>query len=227
LDGQQFDDLTRKLAGGLSRRSALKGLVAGAAVAIGWRRSTAAVTQAQCGNTVCIADPTVCPEGCGCCAFGNGNSRCMPPDLCIRLGGEVTCPEGQVFDPEAGGCVDVCAVAGSQCDTGMVCSGGSCQGNGVCTTGDFSNNGCGGPGCGAPQNACLTDTEGAFICAGSVNCGSITFCPNGSSDCPSGFACLPGGGGCGGNTCQPICTGPAGATVHAATTVDGDFNSGR
>jgi hypothetical protein len=153
----------------------------------------------------------------------------MPPDQCRRLGGEVTCPEGQVFDSEVGGCVDVCAVAGSECDTGMVCSGGSCQGNGVCTTGDFSNYGCGGPACGANQNACLTDTEGAFICAGNLaGCGGATFCPNGSSDCPTGFICLPGGGGCGGNTCQPICPSTMGtAAVRAAATVDGEFNSGR
>ncbi len=83
MDGNRFDDLSRKLATGMSRRGALKGIAAGLLGALGLRGSAAAqVSQAFCGNVVCAANPGVCKPGCVCCVYRNGNSRCRPPQDC-------------------------------------------------------------------------------------------------------------------------------------------------
>jgi uncharacterized protein YndB with AHSA1/START domain len=131
MDGQRFDELTRRFAFGTSRRRVLKGLAAGVAggVATMLGRSRAdAQTQASCGNVVCAGNPGVCNEGCVCCVFGNGNSRCLAPATCQRLGGEVesVCSEGQPCDTGNsclgfclnGACLDVCAAGGKACVDG-------------------------------------------------------------------------------------------------------------
>jgi hypothetical protein len=83
MDGNRFDDLSRRLAAGVSRRQAVKGAVAGLLGAIGLRGAAdAQVTQVYCGNVVCGSNPGVCKPGCVCCVWSNGNSRCMPPGSC-------------------------------------------------------------------------------------------------------------------------------------------------
>ncbi len=83
MDGNRFDDMSRKLAAGVSRRAAVKAAAAALLGAIGVRRVAGAqVTQATCGNVVCASNPGICKPGCVCCAFSNGNSRCMPPGNC-------------------------------------------------------------------------------------------------------------------------------------------------
>lgn len=83
MEDRNFDDLTRTLARGLSRRSAVKVAVAGLLGALGHRAGAdAQVSQAFCGNVVCATDPGVCNDGCVCCGFPNGNSRCRPADKC-------------------------------------------------------------------------------------------------------------------------------------------------
>ncbi len=89
MDGDRFDDLSRKLATAVSRRHAVKGAVAGLLGAIGLRKAAdAQVTQAACGNVVCYNWRTqtvdvACNPGCVCCIYANGNSRCTPPGLCF------------------------------------------------------------------------------------------------------------------------------------------------
>jgi len=82
VDQRRFDVLTRALAAPRTRRGFLGSLAAlTAGLAVG-RPTDAQVTQAQCGNKVCAANPGVCAPGCVCCVFGNGNSRCVPPGTC-------------------------------------------------------------------------------------------------------------------------------------------------
>jgi len=83
MDDRRFDDLTRRLAHSVSRRTAMKGGVAAVLGAFGLRgRAAAQVTQAQCGNVTCKNNPGKCNPGCVCCVYGNGNSRCRPPGTC-------------------------------------------------------------------------------------------------------------------------------------------------
>ena len=80
MDGNQFDDLSRKLAIGISRRRAVAGVLAGLLGALGLvKAADAQVTQAQCGNKVCAANPGICTNSCVCCVYSNGNPRCRPP----------------------------------------------------------------------------------------------------------------------------------------------------
>src|SRR5215217_6954195 len=124
MDGDRFDRITRSLASGASRRRVLKGIAGGIAAgfaAVAGRReeAEAQVTQAQCGNVVCAANPGACADGCVCCVFSNGNSRCMPPGNCT---GTPTCGPGEIFDPVAG-CVstgDIC-FGEEDCPPGFTC----------------------------------------------------------------------------------------------------------
>ena len=102
MDGNRFDALTRMLAERrLSRRAALAG-AAGILAAGAGRNVGAQVSQVQCGNKICAHDPGVCNDGCVCCTYSNGNSRCRPPGTCAP--GTVACPHGQVIGP-SGACV--------------------------------------------------------------------------------------------------------------------------
>jgi uncharacterized protein YndB with AHSA1/START domain len=133
MDGHRFDELTKRFAFGTSRRRVVKGLaggiVAGAAALLGRSQADAQqVTQAYCGNATCTGHPGVCNDGCVCCVWSNGNSRCMPPANCQRLGGEVetSCIEGQPCDNGSGcpgyclegSCVDICSAVGKTCVDG-------------------------------------------------------------------------------------------------------------
>jgi uncharacterized protein YndB with AHSA1/START domain len=116
------------LASGASRRRVLKGiaggLAAGFAAAVGRREEAEAqVSQARCGNQICASNPGGCNDGCVCCVYGNGNSRCRPPGECGS--GTETCGPGEVVDPVAG-CIpsdlpyDICT-SQADCDPGFIC----------------------------------------------------------------------------------------------------------
>jgi hypothetical protein len=236
VDVEQFDRVAKAIGRGNSRRRLLAGLLGVALAAPFARLEADARPKGKRRSQVAAADE--CKRDGKTC---KKNSQCCSNNCARGTGGGSTGHSEGVCAPAcqtAADCGDPCAVscvqgtctntpslgAGAACGTGRVCSGGACTGNGVCTTGDFSNFGCGGAGCGLFASACLTDSEGAFICAGNIDCGTATFGPNGSSDCPPGFICLTGGDGCGGNTCQPICGG-AGATRVRAAEADGNgFN---
>lgn len=82
MDGNRFDDLTRRLAAGASRRSVITGAAAALLGALGVREAASQATQASCGNMTCRSNPGVCRPGCVCCVYANGNSRCRPPGTC-------------------------------------------------------------------------------------------------------------------------------------------------
>ena len=85
MDPRRFDSLTRALAAPKSRRGFLGSLAALGAGLLGSRTAEAQVTQAQCGNKVCAAKPGACTNGCVCCVWDNGNSRCVPPGSCSGM----------------------------------------------------------------------------------------------------------------------------------------------
>ena len=79
------------------------GLAGGALAAAGvlpTRRAKALVSQAQCSNKSCKNNPAVCTNGCVCCVYANGNSRCRPPGTCSS--GQTVCPPGLVLDAVRG-----------------------------------------------------------------------------------------------------------------------------
>ena len=91
MEDRHFDNLTRTLARGLSRRSAVKVAAAGLLGALGQRAGAGAqVTQAQCGNQLCASSPGSCKPGCVCCVYPNGVSRCRPPQECTAPGSVAT-----------------------------------------------------------------------------------------------------------------------------------------
>lgn len=104
MDDNRFDDLSRRLARGVSRRQALTGLAAGVAGMLGPFGAPAAgapSAQANCGNVVCGSNPGRCKPGCVCCVYPNGNSRCRPPGTCAPGTETGTSP-----DPVDGGWTD-------------------------------------------------------------------------------------------------------------------------
>jgi hypothetical protein len=186
VDGQRFDELTKRIAAGVPRRRVIKGLaggaVAGAAALL--RRSGAdaqRVTQAYCGNYVCKDDPSVCRDGCECCVFGNGNSRCMPPQDCARYGGTSCDESGQ------------CGTGSNTCSGGVVpCD----QGLPAC-----------GPG--ADECVCVLTTEGDSFCSSDGRCADCMVDADCENEFGSGVRCVQGGDCCeGGNFCGWPCGTP-------------------
>jgi hypothetical protein len=200
MDGSRFDAFTKVLAAGISRRKVAKGLaggmIAGVAALLGRPGADAQqVTQAYCGNKVCADDPSVCNEGCVCCEFGNGNSRCMPPNNCQRLSGSVTCPAGEsLCDGECvpGGCCPL-QPDGGACTTNEACCSGICQGGscvatiaGTCGPGqDYCTEGPDVSACGGGACLCFPSAQGGVVCTGGA------FCDESCS------ACEDAGGVCG------------------------------
>ncbi len=240
MDGNRFDDLSRKLATGMSRRKALAGIAAGIAGALGLRGAAEAqVSQAYCGNVSCRTNPGKCKEGCVCCIWDNGNSRCMP--TCTG-GSTPACPPGLVYDPARGGCVAPCTGAGTPgncpppaatscqvvtcaatgicsytsapnntaCGGGSICCGGTCTANTTAST------------CGTCGNACSGATP---YCVGGtcVACRTPVDCPTAAPGTCQGARTCSAAGVCG---FAPL---PAGTICRAATgdcdlaeTCDGD-----
>ena len=144
MDGHRFDDLTRALASGSSRRRVLKGLVGGAAGGalslVGLRRAGAShgrpagatcIRNEHCASGVCDPQTRRCA---GCVPF---NQRCDPAEnaCCQEQGGPTIC------SPIAVGCslgFTFCAQGhGGACDGDcdcvcepgncLCCSAGTCQ----------------------------------------------------------------------------------------------------
>lgn len=151
MDGNRFDALSKKLAtrpSGTSRRSLIAAAAAGLAGAIRLRAGAGAqVSQAACGNKRCAKNPGVCADGCVCCVYGNGNSRCRPAGWCAP--GVAVCPPGELVDPTLG-CVQ--CLSRDDCPDGLGCFGGKCaqcpDGVGNCPGGPCGTGNCVGGVCG-------------------------------------------------------------------------------
>ena len=185
MDGTQFDDLSRTLARGISRRSAIKALAGGLLGALGIRGAAEAqVSQIQCGNVMCATNIGICAPGCVCCVYTNPitrtviNSRCRPPGTCSPA--ETRCPPDRpVYDPVRG-CLCTSATSCPQ-PAASTCRVATCA-NGVCSTALAASN--------AP---CGT---GKICCAGQVctQVGTSTNC-SGCGDVCDGVGETCGGGG--------------------------------
>lgn len=231
MDGARFDTITRRLAAGVSRRTALKGVATGLLAALGLRDGAdAQVSRAQCGNKTCKNNPARCDDGCVCCVYSNGNSRCRPPGTCAP--GIATCAEGEIVDPILGCVPAECATAsdcgaddpcvgyaceaglcrstellpkGSPCGVGQACVDGACRGRGGCTGSSQCQAGFGF--CGGDEvctgTVCVASVEGAFVC-GDTNGLANTPCSGESSgECGPGRLCVTGF--CGGPVCTTVC----------------------
>ena len=153
MDGHQFDDLTRTLASGTSRRRVLKGIggaaAAGAFTLLGMKRSDAAPRCRELGKP-CQSDAQCCDRACT-------NFKCA-------------CPVGSTA------CNNVCLVdttfltdEGNCGGCGIACSAGETCCNGVCQATETDETNCG--------------TCGRVCIPGAVCAGGECFCPTGTAEC--------------------------------------------
>src|SRR5579884_3138994 len=234
MDPTRFDKLAKSLAGGVSRRTVLRGLAGALAGAAGLTRAAEAAPCAHpgqacttdadcCGALPCVAGVCQPPGQSGGNGPGNGNgngngtgtgnqgcaaglTRCG--GACVALGSDVN---------NCGGCGVVCAApanaaatctngtCGYACNAGLRdCGNGSCQ---QC---------CGAPDC--PGTECAPATCSAGQCGTAPlgqgqPCGTGATCSNGTAKaqdtCDGNGNCVPGatttcGNGCSGDTCAPL-----------------------
>jgi hypothetical protein len=215
LEDQQFDELTKKLAGRVSRRTAVKAAVAtavGGVFALGKVAGAgAAFSQTcKCNGQPCFLDSQCCSGSCSGHLNGVKVCECLPGSTACQGAGAVTncvpnCPAGQVLN--AGTCTCGCPANTTTCVAGgvthcLTCTGGavpgpSCTGC-VCPTGTTTctNNG---------ATTCLACAGGAVpnqTCSTCVPATGATCTVN--TDCPSGQICS--GGKCVANS--PFCPVP-------------------
>lgn len=184
MDEQRFDDLTRALAAGLSRRAILRRIGTGIAGfgLLGAGRGVADAAPSPC-NVFCADQPgprgAQCRQTCKACAGG-------PEATCFDAStNSFTCLDIDNDASHCGGCGLICEAPYS------ACSGGEC----VCPAGTLA---CSSGGCledcgfGAIPNlltcTCLTcDQVGS-----SDTCGDTAECQSGQV-CANGCCCLPAG----------------------------------
>jgi hypothetical protein len=221
MDGLRFDNLARTVAAGASRRSVLKGLVAGMSAA-SLRALQPGAARAQ--NTV--------PLGGQCSSLG-ANSECS------QAGGAVVCSDNGVIRDGQFNC---CRNAGGSCTADFHCCGAAVCVNGACGGGG----GGGGRGLGAEctSTSQCSQAGGSVVCAsnGVSGDGARNCCRNSGGACTSDIQCCAQlfcvNGTCGGTSPAPApsgglalgaqcttssqCTQTGGATVCADNGFDGD-----
>jgi len=182
VDDRRFDELTRSLAGGASRRGVLRGLAASAAAAL--------VGVARVGRST--AQTTALRLGAACGDAGQ----------CDQTGGAVLCADNGYADDgalnccrgEGGACADVTFSA--DCCSGLYCRGGVCTD--LAVTGDL------------PLGSYCTATEQCSQADGPVVCGENGVEADGALNCcrEAGGACGSDAVCCGGNSCvDGVCEG--------------------
>jgi hypothetical protein len=176
----RFDELAKDLAGGMSRREALRrfgGALAGALLA------SLSVRKAWGGDhSACIE---VCKQHTGVHGCGNACLKCDddPNRICYSDTSAVCCSTGS-------SCVSGNCVAGPVCPSGET----DCSGICVDTSTDTSNCGTCGITCAGTMPACCSgicrdlsnDTGNCGTCGNTCNAGEV--CSNGACTCP-GMVC--------------------------------------
>ena len=193
MDDQRFDELTRKLAAGTTRRRLLGGLLGGALALLGplGRERAAADHGCRHAGAACTRDRQCCSGDCR-----NGTCRCTASKQCPQP--PTTEPCKKAVCTGTGRCAIVAKADGADCPTG-ICQGGACvecAGNADCPTGMCQNNACvcvpkGYGGCDAQADCC---NDGQFsvscspsgVCGGQgASCGGMSACA-GDLECPDG-----------------------------------------
>jgi CXCXC repeat len=201
MDHQRFDEITKTLASGTSRRKMIKGLAIGAlGTAFGLRRAatTGAAPSCRALGESCRDDSSCCPNQHLFCDIvgATGAHRCECTTGFVACGGvcvSISCPSGGQFDPATCGCV---------CPSGTELCGDACLG--ACPDGQVRN-----------STTCACECpSGQEFCGGSC----LTLCTNGQVRNPTTCACeCPSGtvqcdnGACVSGAC------PAGQTFNTTT----------
>ncbi len=178
MDENRFDNLTRTLAAGASRRTILRALAGGVVAAVAAVARHDDGEAAKCGRE---------GESCGCCKPGLTctGGACCPDD---RVCGGACCPAG--YTCQGGTCVRAGKGNGSPggCPTGQA----PCNGGCVAITSDVTN-------CGACGYACPVSTDPCLfaVCAGGF-CGFAATneggtCAGDGNRCFGGHVCQSGG----------------------------------
>ena len=214
-----FDELAKGLANGtISRRQALRwmgGALAGAALA-----SVPGVAFAAAGgNSACdeFCHANFSGRAAGECtsAGAHGTGPCYTCTPGIGPGPNFTtppCGTNEVFNPETCLCETGGGGPNQPCDT-FVCGNPLCAGDGT-----------------SIEESCacfeVTETPGQGICLGDFFCSDAVPCPNGTSDCPTGFTCVTNTCcGVGVQLCAPEC-GVGGTTARVSSVGGGPRASG-
>lgn len=156
MDGQRFDELTRTLATGASRRRFLKGLAAGASVAL-FGRTTASAEEA-CPVALDLFEPCAAKVGI-CHRTSSDTNPYRYIEVCVDAvpahathGDLVACPTNQVIEPESCTCI---------CDPTITCGDGELLNPETCECETQTCLGvlgdCGGPGGPDPNRPCCSD----------------------------------------------------------------------
>ncbi len=146
MDEQRFDTLTRRLATGTTRRTALRGLLGGGALALLGAHGASAKPPKTGGGGGGTKPPKT-----------GGNSGCKVNTDCPEDGNPCT---ASVCDGGTGQCTQVAVVYGVQCGANGVCTG-----TGECYSCDFVQGpGLEGAGGGAGKVCPTTTTPGGYGC---------------------------------------------------------------
>lgn len=226
MDGHRFDELTRALARGASRRVALKGVLAGAAAfVVGLPRGRQAAAQQNV------------PLGGRCSTFG-ASAECSQAGTPSGGVGVICSDNGVSRD----GSYNCCRNSGGVCSEDFHCCGGAFCVNGICGSGATSTSGL------RLGSACTTTSEcsqtgGSVVCAdnGVAEDGAKNCCRNTGGACGSDLECCSGAfcinGVCGGSgtsgsssnlrpgqecTSSSQCSQVGGTTVCASNGYDTD-----
>ncbi len=219
MDDRRFDALTRALAQGSSRRTALKGLigglVGGIAVTTGTGRAGAGVVEecdcpvVACQSVRCEGESCIYEDNCeDACTQCNTSTGVCDPKIC---GPCEACSRGVCFDTCGDGgkcCDDLCV---PECCTDQDCPSYEDQcGTNYCIDGvcDPRNN------CTTSQRCCGFGTSGAYCadeccsdqdCPGCEICNISGICEE--TECCGDSDCVSVCGDCVEGTCVPRCTG--------------------
>jgi hypothetical protein len=154
MDDCHFDNLTRTIAGGADRRTAVKGMAAGAAALLTLARAQLGLAQesdvaleANCkGNkSKCKKDQDCCSKKCkkGKCKCAGNKAPCKRDNGCcsgVCRSGKCECGNKGDFCNNDSDCCSKncrdgkckCIRGGDRCDAGKECCSGTCS-NGFCT----------------------------------------------------------------------------------------------
>jgi len=214
MEDQRFDELTKRVASSVSRRTALKAaLIAGVGGFLGLGGTE--VASADAGK--CLGDKCELNKQC-CTGVCDPNTQ-----TCACPGGQTNC---------SGNCLNLqtdsanCGACGNACPNGQACVGGVCEcATTLCVTVTGSICCLAGQDCCKGQCVSLNTTQNCGAC-GTV-CGSGQACINGTCQCAPGNnlcsvtnACIPANSCCTSADCAvsgQTCSGPGGTCACPAS----------